>query len=105
MYAYTLTGTVKQPSDIIELGEERGFAVYPNPADNMLSLSSKFEVRIRDIKIVDKLGNTVGVLNSSEITPGSTLKIQVNALPQGAYYLMITERNEQTSVIPLLIVR
>jgi hypothetical protein len=79
--------------------------VYPNPADNMLSLSSKFEVRIRDIKIVDKLGNTVGVLNSSEITPGSALNIQVNALPQGAYYLMITERNEQTSVIPLLIVR
>jgi hypothetical protein len=105
MYAYTLTGTVKQPSDIIELGEERGFAVYPNPADNMLSLSSKFEVRILDMKIVDKLGNTVGVLNSSEITPGSTLNIQVNALPQGAYYLMITERNEQTSAIPFLIVR
>jgi hypothetical protein len=105
MYAYTLTGTVKQPSDIIELGEERGFAVYPNPADNMLSLSSKFEARIRDMKIIDKLGNTVGVLNSSEITPGSTLKIQVNALPQGAYYLMVTERNEQTSAIPFLIVR
>jgi hypothetical protein len=105
MYAYTLTGTVKQPSDIIELGEERGFAVYPNPADNMLSLSSKFEARIRDMKIIDKLGNTVGVLNSSEIAPGSTLNIQVNALPQGAYYLMVTERNEQTSAIPFLIVR
>jgi len=105
MYAYTLTGTVKQPSGIIELGEDRGFAVYPNPADNMLSLSSKFEARIRDMKIIDKLGNTVGVLNSSEIAPGSTLNIQVNALPQGAYYLMIIERNEQTSAIPFLIVR
>lgn len=105
MYAYILTGTVKQPSDINELGEDGGFAVYPNPADNMLSLSSKFEARIRDMKIIDKLGNTVGILNSSEIAPGSTLNIQVNALPQGAYYLMITERNEQTSAIPFLIVR
>lgn len=105
MYTYTLTGTVKQPSGINELVEDRGFAVYPNPADNMLSLSSKFEARIRNMKIIDKLGNTVGVLNSSEIAPGSTLNIQVNALPQGAYYLMITERNEQTSAIPFLIVR
>ena len=105
MYAYTVTGTVKQPSGIIELGEGRGFAIYPNPADNMLSISSKFEARIRDMKIIDKLGNTLGVLNSSEIAPGSTLNIQVNALPQGAYYLMITEHNEQTSAIPFLIVR
>jgi hypothetical protein len=105
MYTYTLTGTVKQPSGIIESGEVRGFTVYPNPADNTISLSSTVEARIRTIKIIDKLGNTAGVLNSSDITPGSSMQIQINALPQGAYYLMITERNENTSAIPFLINR
>jgi hypothetical protein len=33
------------------------------------------------------------------------MQIQINALPQGAYYLMITERNENTSAIPFLINR
>ena len=105
MYSYSLTGIVKQPSGIIELGENRGFSVYPNPANNMLSLSSTYAAQIRGMNIIDKLGTIVGTLPTSEIAPGASLQIQLNALPQGAYYLMIMERNDQTSVIPFFIIR
>ncbi|MFM6956721.1 MAG: choice-of-anchor D domain-containing protein, partial [Ignavibacteria bacterium] len=105
MYSYSLTGIVKQPSGIIELGENKGFSVYPNPADNMLSLSSTYAAQIRGMNIIDKLGTIVGTLPTSEIAPGASLQIQLNALPQGAYYLMIMERNDQTSVIPFFIIR
>jgi hypothetical protein len=105
MYAYTLSGTVKQPSGIIELGEDRGFAVYPNPAINTLSIASKFEARIRDMKIVDKLGNTVALMSTSEISAGASIHIQLSELPQGAYYLMISERNGKSSAIPFMIIR
>jgi len=105
MYSYSLTGIVKQPSRIIELGENRGFSVYPNPANNMLSLSSTYAAQIRGMNIIDKLGTIVGTLPTSEIAPGASLQIQLNALPQGAYYLMIMERNDQTSVIPFFIIR
>ena len=105
MYSYALKGIVQQASGIIELGENRGFSVYPNPADNVLSLSSTFNAHIRGIQIIDKLGNIVGTLKSSEMSPGSSLQMHINALPQGAYYLMIKEYSEQTSVLPFLIVR
>jgi hypothetical protein len=105
MYAYTLSGTVKQPSSIIELGEDRGFAVYPNPAINTLSIASKFEARIRDTKIIDKLGNTVALMSISEISAGASIHIQLSELPQGAYYLMISERNGKSSAIPFMIIR
>ena len=104
-YDYSMTGTINQPSGIIELAETRGFAVYPNPVTNTLTLSSKFEAHIRDAKIIDKLGNTVGFISNAELAPGATINMQVNALPQGTYYLMIAERNENVSAIPFMIIR
>jgi hypothetical protein len=104
-YDYSLSGIVNQPSGIIESAETRGFAVYPNPVTNTLTLSSKFEAHIRDAKIIDKLGNTVGFISNAELAPGATLNMQVNALPQGTYYLMIAERNENVSAIPFMIIR
>lgn len=104
-YDYSMSGTINQPSGIIDLAETRGFAVYPNPVTNTLTLSSKFEAQIRDAKIIDKLGNTVGSISNAELAPGATLNMQVNALPQGTYYLMITERNENLSAIPFMIIR
>ena len=104
-YDYSMTGTINQPSGIIESAETRGFAVYPNPVTNTLTLSSKFNAHIRDAKIIDKLGNTVGFISNAELAPGATLSMQVNALPQGTYYLMIAERNENVSAIPFMIIR
>lgn len=104
-YDYSLSGIVNQPSGIIESAETRGFAVYPNPVTNTLTLSSKFEAHIRDAKIIDKLGNTVGFISNAELAPGATLNMQVNELPQGTYYLMIAEINENVSAIPFMIIR
>jgi hypothetical protein len=57
------------------------------------------------MNIIDKLGNTVLSLSPVDFAAGSTHSIEVSGVPQGTYYLLITERNESRSALPFMIFR
>lgn len=77
--------------------------IYPNPANNLVSLVFESGTSSRDIsnyQIFDTGGKRVlsGVLNDSKT-------INVAALPQGIYYIRIASQSESPISIPLLIAK
>ena len=88
----TVTWIISSAPAAINENSERRLEVYPNPATDLVSITG-IESSDLTLQVFDMLGKEVPHAPSSQ--PG---KIDVSALPPGAYFIRITV-NEQTSVL------
>lgn len=75
--------------DVVELAtEEMGYGIYPNPSNDVLSLTINSEFGIKDLTIVDvtgKLVQTIAVQQNTE-----TLRVDISNLTAGVYFVNAT---------------
>lgn len=65
----------------------QNFAVYPNPADNVLNISSKNNISLNQVQLTDLNGRIVKNVNTESI---STAQINIGELNAGVYFLKVT---------------
>jgi hypothetical protein len=99
---YTVTGTANSCSRAqtisivakncigIQNINQKGFAVYPNPATDKLFIETQ---KSSTIKLIDVLGQTV----LEQTIPMGSSEINISQLPQGAYELVINAGGQITS--------
>ncbi len=75
---------IKGVSIIDEVENKTKILIYPNPAQDFISIET--DDKINSIKIYDTLGKLVKVLDNSKV---SELEIDISSLVSGAYYLEI----------------
>jgi len=80
------TATTKASNQSIEANQSASFIIYPNPADQSLTIQSQFNIAI--IEISNSLGQVI-------ITIKNTNKISTSELPTGQYVLTIYYHNSQ----------
>lgn len=64
----------------------KNFAIYPNPADNVLNLSSKTNTRMNSVQIVDLNGRVVKNVNVKGLTE---TEIDVSDINAGMYFVEV----------------
>lgn len=95
MCVFELEGSVCSPDNVNENTQEEGFSVYPNPANNRITIAAS--AAIRNVRVFDLTGK---IVNSREGVNASTLNMDVNELPAGVYFVQInTEHNRMTQRI------
>ena len=63
------------------------YAVYPNPASNMLNINSKSGAPLKNVQITDLNGRIVKTLNAGNV---SETQINISDLNSGVYFLKIS---------------
>ncbi len=79
------------PLEIIEPTALKSFAIYPNPADETVTISTDSYSTINNITICDLLGKNYIYLNQLQVEPGNSFSktIDVSNLPAGVYIVEI----------------
>ncbi len=81
-----------------ELDDIKNFSVYPNPADQTISLTfPKIENKVWDVRIYDLKG--VKYFSEKSVSPdgNKTTVLKVNSLPAGIYLIRIQSENHGIS--------
>lgn len=90
IYVDTLAGAVPQ------LSFDDGICIYPNPAFNILSVEYKStKNHIESVRIFDLLGNILPLNDHSSVSFSKEIFLEVSSLPQGIYFLEITNNSMQ----------
>jgi len=66
------------------------FSVYPNPATNLVKISSDSNTLFDDVKIIDLNGRTVKTVNLNKV---ANAEINISDLASGVYMLSISSEN------------
>ncbi len=75
--------------------EKQVFAVYPNPANDLLYIHGKFDATANTtIKIIDMVGKEIDSKNFGELDQFTNQQIEIGHLPKGTYILNIYHGNE-----------
>lgn len=69
------------------------FRVFPNPAINILTISSPDGLPSFDLKITDSYGRDLSILSANS----NTLNVDISQYPAGMYFLNINEAGKQYS--------
>ena len=86
------SGTVKfrkgtyTPSTSINKIEQNYFVIYPNPANEIISVQFNDNIQSATLVVLNVLGETV---LSKEISDTISETIQINELPGGIYFLQV----------------
>ncbi|TND07251.1 MAG: fibronectin type III domain-containing protein [Bacteroidetes bacterium] len=92
------TVTISAPSGISGQAETGGMAIYPNPVSEYLHVSSAIQGAVQ-ISLYDITGK-MHYLAGGYTYPGNTIRIPVDRLPSGLYFLEIgTEHGKSTHKI------
>lgn len=73
------------------------FVVYPNPATDYLSFSTKNNVKIKQLRVVDVLGQLV--IDKPNFTHS---KIDISNLNSGIYFVSLFDENNQSQTIKVI---
>lgn len=71
------------PSDAVSAGADKRIRMYPNPASDVLYITSAPQIAIREVTLLDALGKFVAYFSTSVNT------INLASLGNGSYYLLI----------------
>ena len=99
-------GTGDYSKTITVFVEKNFISVYPNPADNLLTISLgtiKHEENV-NVSFISLLGNTVKVTENKIAPDQTTWQIPVNDLPTGIYFVEI-HTSVQTFIRKIVVVR
>ncbi|KAA1244078.1 S8 family serine peptidase [Aquimarina sp. RZ0] len=83
---------VKSESITIDIGDKNRFALHPNPTDKTFTITAN-HLFVKDGAISLKIYNTIGVLQSQKENLEIDTEIDVRSLPEGLYYIIITDTN------------
>lgn len=70
--------------------------IYPNPAEKYIIYQSSKQLLIKEIRILDIIGNTVKIISKPEFTDGQ-IKIDVEDLNKGIYIIRIKSDKESVT--------
>jgi hypothetical protein len=73
-------------TDVRELEEKDEIKLYPNPANDFLTVKFSLGAKPKEIKIFDMLGNCIKVI---KVNPTNNAGIDVSDLKVGIYYIQI----------------
>lgn len=90
--AYT---ALLQTVSIKEALQKNSFSIFPNPANNMVSITTKETLNNATIKITDVAGKTVLLINHT--TPSSGFTIPVSGLSNGIYFVQLSGNNKSSA--------
>jgi hypothetical protein len=96
--------TVYGPEGVKEIGNERPFVIYPNPATTSVAISYHWLLRQNSVEL--KLYNTLGELvKNNAVNTGTGLTIDdVSALPNGIYYYTLLVNGTITATSKLVVI-
>jgi|GEM_PF-2399764 len=93
----------KSRTDIKEISLNNGFAMYPNPAKELVSLVLNANQKSEgNINLFDMKGTLVKSINTKLVSGINTINIQLTDLPKGMYFVQINS-NESTMTKKLII--
>ncbi|MFO0448540.1 MAG: choice-of-anchor D domain-containing protein [Pseudomonadota bacterium] len=93
-----ITGTVITAVGINEITFAKGIAIYPNPANDQITISTAAPLNNASVSILDLTGRLIFKKNNLE---GKTQVINISALDAGIYFIEINQGNDviRTKVI------
>ncbi|MBX7201529.1 MAG: T9SS type A sorting domain-containing protein, partial [Bacteroidia bacterium] len=82
-------------SGVDERMANRMFSIFPNPADDVLSLQWNAEGReqAEQVSVHDATGRLVMQMDASAISSGSRMNLPVKLLAAGAYQVSLSTKN------------
>ena len=75
-------------SDIAEKSSDQAFSIFPNPSAGNLSISAVRNNLIREIKIIDKLGNILKIFSFND---SKTVDLNLRDLELGTYVIIVSD--------------
>lgn len=92
LYSFTLDTESSVEKTLLDIPT---ITISPNPADDLLTLRlNGINLNLDCLAVYDVLGNTVISFDSKDlITASSEIKININNLNSGVYYLVVRESN------------
>jgi len=83
-------------NDEIPFGQTLNFEIYPNPVNNIFSVSfSRKDVFIKKLEIYNIKGQKVKSFNDSNIINNNRISINISKMPSGIYLMkLITDKEE-----------
>jgi ASPIC and UnbV/Secretion system C-terminal sorting domain/FG-GAP-like repeat/Ig-like domain CHU_C associated len=82
---------------INELSNALGIALYPNPAQDQLNITSKENIRNAQVKITDAQGRTV-ITEQTSFNGQNVYEINISTLAAGIYHVSVMGNNHQSSL-------
>lgn len=73
------------------------FSISPNPFNNYIRITAKFDIMNVEIEIIDFIGRRLVVDNVQQLNSGQDFLINLGNLPVGSYILLIKDNNEINS--------
>lgn len=92
-YSKTATLTVTDPAGIVKTEKGHMLSLYPNPANDMITISSSKNLAGSNLRIIDNLGR---ILSETQIGINGNVEkysVNVNTLPAGLYHIQVTNNN------------
>ncbi len=90
---------IQNLNKLAKLGEQKQFALYPNPADNALTISVNKQI-IQSVIIYDMYGKLLIIKTPNAV---NVCQVNINALPEGIYNLVLktyaTVYNQKITVV------
>jgi hypothetical protein len=84
-----------------QINEDDAYSVYPNPANDFLTLYVPKGKSIASISIMDELGRIVAV---REVT-SATITIDLLKLEDGMYFLTIHETSTEPTILQFQVIK
>ena len=72
--------------------ESNVFSLFPNPAKQLIYLNIEREIYIKQIEIIDALGQRVKLISLENYVLGKH-SVDINNLPSGMYFLILTTKS------------
>ncbi|MFN8114546.1 MAG: T9SS type A sorting domain-containing protein [Bacteroidia bacterium] len=96
----TLNGGNYSIVSVDELQDESILAnIFPNPSSGEINIKSIKKIDIKDIHLFDLLGNEILTKEKFLIQDNNTIKLILNELESGLYYLKLFDFSQQISII------
>ena len=98
VYDFTLVGNTTGSVGINEITFAKGIVIYPNPANDQITISTAAPLNNASVSIFDLTGKLIFKKNNLE---GKTQDINISALDAGIYFIEINQGNDifRTNVI------
>ena len=96
----TLNGGNYSIVSVDELQNELILAnIFPNPSSGEINIKTISKIDIKDIHLFDLLGNEILIKEKFLIQDNNTIKLILNELQSGLYYLKLFDFSQQISII------